>query len=464
MMQGQLLQAWGQLTFPGLADLAAQRTWFGWVAGTEGRVDVPCAWTGVVCANGLLSIRLQNLNLTGACPSLVRLMWPLQAPHSCSGCTGLAWKLHAQRCCYGPVHPTGCHAADVKQQHLPAWPVVDLGALCMQAPSPRPGTRWGLIYPACLWTETPSRASCLPAWAPAGATWRPSPWPTAACSPASLRSGGRTAPSPSCRTSRSRSTPSSTVGGCAAGLLDVVMLAGDGGHLVCPRTHPRSVCKHPAVMAPLASTCDHPHRPQQACCAGTLPDLGSGGSLQSLTGVYARNTGLTGTLPATWSLPALRWLDLSTRQRPDWTCQPGGGLTGKAAAAAAACDAMAVTRVPAQGLAGAAVQAGCMGGVQSACLSTWLMSGQCPHARRPSHKLSRSEHATGSIPDAWGTMLPMLGTLRLSCNQLVGPLPASLISAKSFGPSRMFVLHINANQVCHSPPLLAAVCISLFLN
>lgn len=67
------------------------------------------------------------------------------------------------------------------------------------------------------------------------------------------------------------------------------------------------------------------------CCVGLLPDLGSGGSLQCLTGLYAWGTGLTGTLPATWTLPALRWLDLSIHQNPDFTChQPAGGLTGRA--------------------------------------------------------------------------------------------------------------------------------------
>lgn len=42
----------------------------------------------------------------------------------------------------------------------------------------------------------------------------------------------------------------------------------------------------------------------------------------------------------------------------------------------------------------------------------------------------------------------MLGTLRLNCDQLSGSVPASLLSIKSFGPARMYLLHIDSNQVC----------------
>ena len=64
------------------------------------------------------------------------------------------------------------------------------------------------------------------------------------------------------------------------------------------------------------------------CAAGTLAGWGAEGSLWNLTGLYLRNTGLTGTLPS-WNSSTLQYVDLAIHQGLDGHCPgPAGGLTG----------------------------------------------------------------------------------------------------------------------------------------
>ena len=81
-----------------------------------------------------------------------------------------------------------------------------------------------------------------------------------------------------------------------------------------------------SVMEPRARA---PGRQQSVwCAAGTLAGWGTEGSLWNLTGLYLRNTGLTGTLPS-WTSSTLQYVDLAIHQGLDGHCPgPAGGLTG----------------------------------------------------------------------------------------------------------------------------------------